>query len=124
MANTGDVEMVKPADCGENHDDMETDEVEETNTDEQRYWRFISGLCFHEDIWRQNSWLLDIYRHRLALAEDKKKQGNSQYSQKHYEEAVRLYSEAIGTSLQPETADFSKVLGLKFFDVIKIPHVM
>lgn len=32
----------------------------------------------------------------LAIAEEKKAEGNQQYSRKNYEEAVKLYTEAIG----------------------------
>ena len=31
-----------------------------------------------------------------AIAEEKKAEGNQQYSRKNYEEAVKLYTEAIG----------------------------
>ena len=46
----------------------------------------------------------------LAMADAKKAEGNKEYVQKHYEVAVKLYSEAIGNILLFLTSGMNHIL--------------
>lgn len=81
----------------QNEDCEEQMDVDQETTQQDKYGRSYIARIYHSVIYfNREIFVMSSFDFSLAMADAKKAEGNKEYGQKHYEAALRLYTEAIG----------------------------